>query len=229
MNGRMTALIAVLALALVAAVPLLPCASADDATDEPHIDKVLAKFDVKFTSTSSEALFLKWDFGDGTVLDGRWECYKESEDAELKGKYNEYKALLDAHGGDIEAPVHKYAENGVYTMTITAYNPVGWRNNGQTYTVDNPIETAGFDAGLTTESTAAKDVGSSDTKSYVIKIDATEKGDSFNWLPIIVIALGAIIAVVGLRVHPALIVVGAAVAVLGAVWALGYIDLGVRI
>ena len=50
-----------------------------------------------------------------------------------------------------------------------------------------------------------------------------------NWIPIIVVALGAIVAIAGLRIHPALFIAGAAVVALGAIWALGYVDLGVKL
>lgn len=45
-----------------------------------------------------------------------------------------------------------------------------------------------------------------------------------NWVAVAVAAIGAIAAVIGIRYHPAVVVLGAAVTVFGVVWALGFID-----
>ena len=50
------------------------------------------------------------------------------------------------------------------------------------------------------------------------------EGQSIDWVPIAVAAIGAVIAVIGYRYHPAIVVAGAIIAVFGAAWALGWID-----
>lgn len=51
---------------------------------------------------------MRWDFGDGIVLDSREEGA-------------EYTELLLEHG-DVWNPMHTYAETGTYTVTQTVYN-----------------------------------------------------------------------------------------------------------
>ncbi|MBR6038673.1 MAG: PKD domain-containing protein [Candidatus Methanomethylophilaceae archaeon] len=234
MNAKLLALLAVFAM-VAAAVAIMPAASAageeDTEEEELSADVTIDELRVKFTNTSSDALYIVWDFGDGTVLDGRWEHYRGQTltDPDMAEGWAAYSELLSGHGGDINRPVHAYAENGTYKMSITAINPIGWEHGGQTYTAENYVSTAEFDGGLFSDSKLAKDIGSHDVKQYVIKIDASESGDGFNWLPYILIAIGAIVAVVGFRFHPAFIVAGVAIAAVGAVWALGWIDLGVSL
>ena len=46
-----------------------------------------------------------------------------------------------------------------------------------------------------------------------------------DWLPFIIIAIGAIVAAVGLRYYPAILAAGIVAAVLGALCLLGIVDL----
>ncbi len=231
MKAEWLLLAAAVAVMALAAAFLPGLSAAEDPDDDPEADVTVKTLRVEFTDTSSNALYVIWDFGDGTVLDGRWEHYRGQTltDPDMAEGWAAYSELLSGHGGDINRPVHAYAENGTYKMSITAINPIGWEHGGQTYTAENYVSTAEFDGGLFSDSKLAKDIGSHDVKQYVIKIDASESGDGFNWLPYILIAIGAIVAVVGFRFHPAFIVAGVAIAAVGAVWALGWIDLGVSL
>ena len=67
-----------------------------------------------FTSQAHRARSVNWDFCDGIVLDSR--------DADIPDKAADYAVLLAYHGGDVKAPVHKYAEKGTYTVTQTVYS-----------------------------------------------------------------------------------------------------------
>ncbi len=223
MRGALAVMVAASILVLTALVPL---SSDSDASEAQSFDTLRIRFD----NTSSSSLYVIWDFGDGTVLDGRWEHYRGATltDPDMINGWSAYVDLLSRLGGNIHNPMHAYAENGVYDMTITAVNPIGWENGGERYTSDHPINYSAFDGGLFSDSTHDKDRGSHDTKHYIIKVDASER-DGFNWLPIIVIIIGAVVALVGSRFHPAFIIVGAAIAAFGAVWALGWIDPGVRL
>ncbi len=50
-----------------------------------------------------------------------------------------------------------------------------------------------------------------------------------NWAPFVAVIIGALVALVGSRFHPAFVIAGIILAAFGAVWALGWIDLGVRL
>ncbi len=230
MKAEWLLLAAAVAVMALAAAFLPGLSAAEDPDDDPEADVTVKTLRVEFTDTSSNALYVIWDFGDGTVLDGRWEHYRGATltDPDMINGWSAYVDLLSRLGGNIHNPMHAYAENGVYDMTITAVNPIGWENGGERYTSDHPINYSAFDGGLFSDSTHDKDRGSHDTKHYIIKVDASER-DGFNWLPIIVIIIGAVVALVGSRFHPAFIIVGAAIAAFGAVWALGWIDPGVRL
>lgn len=62
---------------------------------------------------------VRWDFGDGTVLDTRDAI---ADDPEVVSAYN---ALLAAHGGDWQNPIHTFSKSGDYTITVTAFNENG--------------------------------------------------------------------------------------------------------
>ena len=67
-----------------------------------------------FISTATDAEHVEWDFGDGIILDSRG-----------AGTYHD--ELLAAHGGNVWAPRHTFADNGSasytdYTVTQTVYN-----------------------------------------------------------------------------------------------------------
>ena len=68
-----------------------------------------------FVFSGADAADIRWDFGDGTILDSR----DVLEDG--------YAELLAAHGGNVWAPKHTYADNGDvsyidYVVVQTVYN-----------------------------------------------------------------------------------------------------------
>ena len=104
----------------------------------------------------SSSLYMIWDFGDGTVLDGRWDYYvqQESEGVELSetlsAGVSEYKALLSAHGNNIKYPTHTYSDKGTYTVTQITINPQGYKAPGAKVPFDGFFSNdhTGFDGGL---------------------------------------------------------------------------------
>ena len=100
-----------LAIALVGAGGL--CLFIDQAYADDEPDYVAHSYKIKFISTATDAQHVKWDFGDGTILDSR--------DVDEPG----YADLLMAHGGNVWAPEHQYADgiNTDYVVTQTVYNP----------------------------------------------------------------------------------------------------------
>lgn len=131
------AILAVLAMALVAFVPIM--AEASDATGEPDLS--IYRYTPKLTMTSDNfgaVKYIVWDFGDGTVLDGRWEYYVEKQDngetlsAEIIAGINAYKALLAENGNSLIVTTHTYALKGTYTATAVAMNPLGYVPEGGT-------------------------------------------------------------------------------------------------
>ncbi|MBE6517488.1 MAG: hypothetical protein E7Z67_04815 [Thermoplasmata archaeon] len=104
----------------------------------------------------SSSLYMIWDFGDGTVLDGRWDYYvqQESEGVELSetlsAGVSEYKALLSAHGNNIKYPTHTYSDKGTYTVTQITINPQGYKAPGALFPFDGFMSNdhTGFDGGL---------------------------------------------------------------------------------
>lgn len=102
------AMAAILFLSLaIASIPLL---SADDTPPTEYYT-----YSPTFISTASDAESVRWDFGDGVILDSR--------DSGTAG----YAELLAAHGGNVWAPRHTYANNGSasytdYTIIQTVYN-----------------------------------------------------------------------------------------------------------
>ena len=82
--------------------------------DEPSMTECYS-YSPTFVFTGSDAADIRWDFGDGTVLDSR----DVLEDG--------YAELLAAHGGNVWAPIHTYPDNGSvsyidYVATQTVYN-----------------------------------------------------------------------------------------------------------
>ena len=131
------AILAVLAMALVAFVPIM--AEASDATGEPDLS--IYRYTPKLTMTSDNfgaVKYIVWDFGDGTVLDGRWEYYVEKQDngetlsADIIAGINAYKALLAENGNSLIVTTHTYALKGTYTATAVAMNPLGYVPEGGT-------------------------------------------------------------------------------------------------
>ena len=129
-----------------------------------------------------------------------------------------YTVTLDANGGTV---------NGAETLTMTY--------RGAALTLPTPVKEGmafdGWYAGQTKVSSTYAPTGNVTLKAHwTEQAEAEEDEDNgFNWLPVIAIIIGAIVAFVGFRFHPAFIVAGAAVIVVGAVWALGWVDFGVRL
>ena len=221
MRGALAVMVAASILVLTALVPL---SSDSDASEAQSFDTLRIRFD----NTSSSSLYVIWDFGDGTVLDGRWERYAGDTSlltSDQKAMLAEYQSILSAHGGDIDHPVHEYAEAGTYAMSVTAINPIGRVDaGGHEYTAENSIDYSSFDGGLFSTSTAKSARGSWDVSQNTITVSGSASGWT-DWLPFIIIATGAIVAAVGLRYHPAIMAAGIAVAVMGALCLLGVVDL----
>ena len=227
----MLAVLAVIAFALVAAAPAFESDADAGSTVELH------KLEVQFTSTCKDTLYIIWDFGDGSVLDGRWEHYRALADkgqtftdARIVQGLADYRNALEAAGGDIDAPIHKYAKEGSYSPKVTAINPKGWVHDGQTYGVDENMDFSAFDGGLLTDSEQKSARGTWDTEAYSIRISLGE-GDSdamsqiSDWLPYIMAVLGAALVVAGILMHPVIIIAGAAAIVVAVCELMGWINL----
>ena len=212
MRGIVAAVIA--AIALMLAVAAIPAVDAADVQIEDHT--------AHFENTNTEALYLIWDFGDGTVLDGRWAHYvgnSSSLTAAQKEKLNEFSALLAENGGDIQNPVHVYEKDGYYKVKITSITPIGWVNGDQTYTATNHIDTSAFDGGLLSDSKDKSVRGTWDESKDTVKV-----GDPINYIAIAFLVAGVIICIIGLLYHPVILVAGAVIAVVGGLDFFGIVD-----
>ena len=58
------------ALAAVMLASFAPVLFAENA--DADADYTFYRYTIKYYSTSTDAMYLIWDFADGTVLDGRW-------------------------------------------------------------------------------------------------------------------------------------------------------------
>lgn len=107
------------------------CLAVDEAfaAEAGEPDYIAHGYKIKFISTATDAQHVRWDFGDGTVLDSR------SSDPG-------FADLLAAHGGNVWAPEHQYAEgvNTDYVVTQTVYNPF---NGGSEDSVSQLIRIVG--------------------------------------------------------------------------------------
>ncbi len=141
-------------LALAAFVPLM--AESSDATGEPDLS--IYRYTPKLTMTSDNfgaVKYIVWDFGDGTVLDGRWEYYIEKQEngetlsADIVSGINAYKALLAQNGNSLIVTTHTYAQKGTYTATAVAMNPLGYVPEGGT-AYDGVLNTdyTGYNGGM---------------------------------------------------------------------------------
>ena len=149
-----TAILAVMVLALAAFVPLM--AESSDAAGEPDLS--IYRYTPKLTMTSDNfgaVKYIVWDFGDGTVLDGRWEYYIEKQEngetlsADIVSGINAYKALLAQNGNSLIVTTHTYAQKGTYTATAVAMNPLGYVPEGGT-AYDGVLNTdyTGYNGGM---------------------------------------------------------------------------------
>ncbi len=213
MKGMKAAVMA--AIAVMIAVMALPAVDAADT----HIEGRTAQFE----NQSTDALYLIWDFGDGTVLDGRWSHYVGNDSgltADQKAALDEYVRLLAEHNGDINNPVHTYEKDGVYKAKVTAINPIGWVHGGQTYTALNHIDHSAFDGGLLSDSDDKTVRGTWDTASETVKV-----GNPIDLAGVAMIVAGVVICIIGLLYHPIILAAGVAVAAFGGLEFLDVIDL----
>ncbi|MBE6518267.1 MAG: hypothetical protein E7Z70_01815 [Thermoplasmata archaeon] len=155
-----TAILAVMVLALAAFVPLM--AESSDAAGEPDLS--IYRYTPKLTMTSDNfgaVKYIVWDFGDGTVLDGRWEYYIEKQEngeslsADIVSGINAYKALLAQNGNSLIVTTHTYAQKGTYTATAVAMNPLGYVPEGGT-AYDGVLNTdyTGYNGGMSNPASA---------------------------------------------------------------------------
>lgn len=152
---RLALPILALAVLLSAFVPFAVLTDAADA-DDSGVDATYYRYSINFQNTSTDYLYIIWDFADGTVLDGRWAYYAQLESAgteltsEQSAGLQAYKALLAEHGGDLEAPTHTYKTAGTYKYSVTAINPLGFVPEGSENAYDGVLYTdfSTFDGGL---------------------------------------------------------------------------------
>lgn len=144
-------------------VPVLADGAAAEGSVTP--DSTLYRYTPTFTVTSDDwesILYVSWDFGDGSVLDGRWNYYKTQDESTLtdeqKAGIAQYDADLAANGGNLFVTTHTYAEPGIFTVTMVVMNPMGYIAPDQTEGYDGSFNTddTGYDGGLT--SSVASDI-----------------------------------------------------------------------
>ena len=162
---KKAAMIAILAVLLTAFAPFI--ALGGDVAADGSADLSVYRYTPKLTMTSpnfGDVEYMVWDFGDGTVLDGRWEYYIQQQKAGVELTPEQisgiaaYKELLAKNGNTLLETTHTYAEKGTYTVTAVGLNPLGYKAPGASVPYDGTFNTdeTGFDGGMT--STIAKDV-----------------------------------------------------------------------
>ena len=164
------------ALAAVMLASFAPVLFAENA--DADADYTFYRYTIKYYSTSTDAMYLIWDFADGTVLDGRWEYYIQQQNdgaelsAEILAGIDAYKDLLEENGNSIFCPIHTYGATGVYTYSITAINPIGYVSplDGMTYDGTFATDTTGFDGGLISGSEETAVRGSWDTAYITLDV-----------------------------------------------------------
>lgn len=160
-STRRTAFVAVFAVLLAAFVPFLALSGGADA-DGSGSDLSIYRMTPKLTVTTEDPAnveYIVWDFGDGTVLDGRWEYYIAQQNKgmslsdEITAGIEAYKKLLDENGGSLWVTTHKYAATGTYTVTVVAINALGFvPEGGNAYDGVLYVDETGFDGGMFSES-----------------------------------------------------------------------------
>ena len=152
-------IIGVFAISLVFSGILISVPMMGDGADADIVDddvKVYYRYTINFYSTSTDVLYLIWDFGDGTILDGRWEYYIQQQNEgvvlsqEILDGIDAYKQLLIENGNSIWAPIHTYESKGFYTSTIIGMNPLGYVSpeSGMPYDGFFITDATGYDGGL---------------------------------------------------------------------------------
>ncbi len=171
--------IAVIAVAVVLLLPLAPSALSDADPDEREPDVTYYRYTIKFINTSTDSLYQRWDFGDGTVLDGRWEAYRQQySDGLLEGDalagFEAYLGVLADNGGSRYNPIHTFASAGLYEVSIESYNPRGYINMDS----ETPLaydgfynsDDEGYDGGLMSGSEDPSVRGSYDRYSRLVAV-----------------------------------------------------------
>ncbi len=150
---------------LLASIMVPVLADGSEAEESVTPDLTIYRYTPTLTVTSEDwnsILYVSWDFGDGSVLDGRWNYYKTQDESTLtdeqKAGIAQYDADLVANGGNLFVTTHTYAEPGIYTVTLVAMNPMGYIAPDQTEGYDGSFNTddTGYDGGLT--SSVASDI-----------------------------------------------------------------------
>ena len=139
---------------MAAIIPLLTYNSSATGGTDLSIYRFTPKLTVT-TEDPSAVEYIVWDFGDGTVLDGRWEYYIQQRNAgeqlsqELLDGIEEYQALLIENGNSLWVTSHTYAQTGIYTVTAVAINALGYTpEGGMPYDGTFSTDETGFDGGM---------------------------------------------------------------------------------
>lgn len=188
-STRRTAFVAVLAVLLAAFVPFLALSGGADA-DGSGSDLSIYRMTPKLTVTTEDPAnveYIVWDFGDGTVLDGRWEYYIAQQNKgmslsdEITAGIEAYKKLLDENCGSLWVTTHKYAATGTYTVTVVAINALGFvPEGGNAYDGVLYVDETGFDGGMFSES--AKDITKPSDSDLT---DSSFKSTAGSWCRVI--------------------------------------------
>ncbi len=192
--------IAAVLLAAVLLIPLVPAALSDADGDAQEPDATYYRYTIKFINTSTDSLYQRWDFGDGTVLDSRWEAYRDAyNDGLLEGDalegFEAYLEVLEDNGGSRYNPIHTFGEVGVYEVSLESYNPRGYINPDS----ETPLaydgfynsDDAGYDGGLMSGSEDASVRGSYDRYTRLVAVMGhptitLDTGDGPEMEPIVV-------------------------------------------
>ena len=139
---------------LAASLPMM--ADTSDAAGEPDLS--IYRYTPKLTMTSENfgaVKYIVWDFGDGTVLDGRWEYFIEQQAAgeqlssDIVAGIEQYRSLLQQYGNSLIVTTHTYASKGTYTATAVAMNPLGYvPEGGEAYDGVLYQDATGYNGGM---------------------------------------------------------------------------------
>jgi len=154
---RNTVIVTVVALLLTAFAPFLIFSDGVYA-DGSGSDLSIYRYTPKLTVTTDDpgsVEYIVWDFGDGTVLDGRWEYYIKQQNEgvtlseDIVAGIDAYKLLLEENGNSLWVTTHTYASKGTYTVTAVAINALGYvPEGGNPYDGFFYVDETGFDGGL---------------------------------------------------------------------------------
>ena len=154
---RNTVIVTVVALLLTAFAPFLIFSDGVYA-DGSGSDLSIYRYTPKLTVTTDDpgsVEYIVWDFGDGTVLDGRWEYYIKQQNEgvtlseDIVAGIDAYKLLLEENGNSLWVTTHTYASKGTYTVTAVAINALGYvPEGGNPYDGSFYVDETGFDGGL---------------------------------------------------------------------------------